>query len=90
MRRRTKQLLELLWSGFLIIICRPGIFSWIHNILQASHPPSKDGPTPHLTVVKALGEKEDLSNLGGIRHHHGNGPEHGFEIIWEFRSASIP
>lgn len=44
---------------------------------------------PYLTVVEALGEQEDLSDLGGIGHHHGDGPEHGLEVIWELGSAGV-
>ena len=47
------------------------------------------GPEVNLSVRKAFSRENNFSDHGGIWYHHGNRPEHGFEVVGQFCSPSI-
>ena len=40
-------------------------------------------------ALESIGHQDDFGDQGVIGHHHGNGPEEGFEIVREFGSAGV-
>ena len=44
---------------------------------------------PYLGVAKSLCKEQDLADEVTIRHHHGDGTEHGLEIVWQLCAASV-
>lgn len=44
----------------------------------------------HLAVVKALSKEQDLGDQSRVWNHHGDGSEHGLEVVRELSATSIP
>ena len=62
------------------------------NSCKSSHtvPPSPVQPRcSYLGVPKAFSEEDDLRNEVGVWHHHGDGTEHGLQVVWQLCAASV-
>ena len=43
----------------------------------------------YLCITEAFTKQDDLSDEVGVGHHHGDGSEHGLEIVRQLRPTSV-
>lgn len=63
---------------------------WGQECLASHHPfPWPPVSSKYLAVVEAFAKQDDFGNEGGVRHHHGDGAEHGLEVVGQLRASGV-
>lgn len=66
------------------------VFSTINLVLMLKKNKIKSNIVFHLAVVEALSKQQDLSDQSRVWNHHGDGSEHGLEVVGELSATSVP